>query len=137
MSVGWVLVLVALLPLAAWLVALAAVAVRRALRRRGDEQTRRLRLARMLGSADLVVVPTSDVDLPESTVLDVATGAGMRFMGYERTDSPLRRRVGVFVRVGGEVDAVIRAGTAVTRAGTGATRAGAVAARGRGAAAPR
>lgn len=137
MSVGWVLVLVALLPLAAWLVALAAVAVRRALRRRGDEQSRRLRLARMLGSADLVVVPTSDVDLPESTVLDVATGAGMRFMGYERTDSPLRRRVGVFVRVGGEVDAVIRGDTAANRGETAATRAGAVAARGRGAAAPR
>ncbi|MFN3339381.1 MAG: hypothetical protein ACK40Z_06760 [Dietzia sp.] len=108
MRVGWVLVLLALLPLAAWLVALAVVAVRRALRRRGDEQTRRLRLARMLGSADLVVVPTSDVDLPESTVLAVATDAGMRFMGYERTDSPLRRRVGVFVRVGGEVDTVVR-----------------------------
>lgn len=130
MSVGWVLVLVALLPFAAWLVALAAVAVRRALRRRGDEQARRLRLARMLRSADLVVVPTSDVDLPESTVLDVATSAGMRLVGYERTDSPLRRRVGVFVRVGGEVDAVIRGETAATRGETAATR-------GRGATAPR
>ncbi|AVZ38621.1 MULTISPECIES: hypothetical protein [unclassified Dietzia] len=108
MSVGWALVLVALLPIAAWLVALAAVAGRRALRRRGDDQARRRRLSRMLGSADLVVVPTSDVDLPESTVLAVATEAGMRFLGYERTDSPLRRRVGVFVRAGGEVDAVIR-----------------------------
>ncbi|MET3861210.1 hypothetical protein ABIE38_002135 [Dietzia sp. 2505] len=130
MSVGWVLVLLALLPLAAWLVVLAAVAVRRALRRLGDEQARRLRLARMLGSADLVVVPTSDVDLPESTVLDVATNAGMRFMGYERTDSPLRRRVGVFVRVGGEVDAVIRGENV-------ATRGEAVATRGRGSTAPR
>ncbi|WP_216694379.1 hypothetical protein [Dietzia psychralcaliphila] len=115
MSVGWVLVLLALLPLAAWLVALAVVAVRRALRRRGDEQTRRLRLARMLGSADLVVVPTSDVDLPESTVLAVAADAGFRFLGYERTDSPLRRRVGVFVRVGGEVDTVVQ-GAVVQRA---------------------
>lgn len=137
MSVGWVLVLVALLPFAAWLVALAAVAVRRALRRRGDEQARRLRLARMLGSADLVVVPTSDVDLPESTVLDVATGAGMRFMGYERTDSPLRRRVGVFVRVGGEVDAVIRGDTAANRGETAATRGETAATRGRGATTPR
>lgn len=130
MSVGWVLVLLALLPLAAWLVALAAVAVRRALRRRGDEQTRRLRLARMLGSADLVVVPTSDVDLPEPTVLEVAADAGMRLVGYERTDSPLRRRVGVFVRVGGEVDAVIQGDDVLIRDEPAATR-------GQGAAAPR
>lgn len=107
MSVGWVLVILALLPLTVWLAALAVVAVRGALRRRGDEQTRRLRLARMLGGGDLVVVPTSDVDLPEHTVREVATGAGFRFLGYERTDSPLRRRVGVFVRTGGAVDAVI------------------------------
>lgn len=108
MSLGWVLAGVALLPVLAWLVALAVVAVRRVVRRRGDEQARRLRLARMLGAADLVVVPTADVDLPEHTVLAVAHEAGMRFLGYESTDSPLRRRVGVFVRVGGEVDTVIR-----------------------------
>lgn len=107
MSIGSVLVTVALLPLVVWLVALAAVAVRRALRRRGDEQTRRLRLARMLGGGDVVVVPTSDVDLPEHTVVEVARGAGFRFLGYERTESPLRRRVGVFVRTGGVVGAVI------------------------------
>lgn len=112
MSIGWGLVILALLPLTAWLAALAVVAVRGVLRRRGDEQTRRLRLARMLGRADLVVVPTSDVDLPEQTVREVATEAGMRFLGYERTDSPLRRRVGVFVRTGGAVGAVIEgAGT--------------------------
>jgi hypothetical protein len=115
-SPGWALVVVALVPLAAWLVALSVVVVRRALRRRGDEQARRLRLARMLGSADLVVVPTADVDLPEHTVMEVASGAGFRFLGYERTDSPLRRRVGVFVRAGGAVDAVVRGG------GTGAPR---------------
>lgn len=114
MSLGWVLTSVALLPLATCLVAVAVVAARRVVRRRGDEQARRLRLARMLGAADLVVVPTSDVDLPERTVLAVASDAGFRFLGYERTDSPLRRRVGVFVRVGGEVDAVIR-GAAIPR----------------------
>ncbi|KAA0917875.1 hypothetical protein [Dietzia sp. ANT_WB102] len=108
MSLGWVLTMVALLPLAAWGIAVAVVAVRRWLRRRGDERTRRLRLARMLGAADLVVVPTADVDLPETAVLEVASDAGMRLLGYERTDTPLRRRVGVFVRVGGEVDMVIR-----------------------------
>ena len=107
MSVGWVLVILALLPLTAWLAAFATVAVRGALRRRGDERTRRLRLIRMLGRSDLVVVPTSDVDLPEHTVREVATEAGFRFLGYERTESPLRRRVGVFVREGGTVDAVI------------------------------
>lgn len=112
MSTGWVLVLVALLPVLAWGIALAVVAARRALRRRGDEQTRSLRLARILGAADLVVVPTSDVDLPEHTVLAVAADAGMRFLGYERTDSPLRRRVGVFVRVGGPVDTAVN-GSAV------------------------
>ncbi|MVZ90516.1 hypothetical protein GQF49_08510 [Microbacter sp. ANSKLAB05] len=108
MSPGWALTIVALLPLVAWGIAACVVAVRRWLRRRGDEPARRLRLARMLGTADLVVVPTSDVDLPERTVLEVASGAGMRLVGYERADSPLRRRVGVFVRIGGEVDAVIR-----------------------------
>ncbi|HMT49304.1 hypothetical protein [Dietzia sp. UBA5065] len=108
MSPGWVLLLVALLPAALWPVALAAVAARRALRRRGDVRVRRLRLARMLGTADLVAVPTSDVDLPEPTVLAVAADAGFRFLGYERGDTLLRRRVGVFVRVGGEVDAVTR-----------------------------
>lgn len=108
MSLGWVLTMVALLPLAAWGIAVAVVAVRRWLRRRGDERTRRLRLARMLGAADLVVVPTADVDLSETAVLEVASDAGMRLLGYERTDTPLRRRVGVFVRVGGEVDVVIR-----------------------------
>ncbi|HJC61336.1 MAG TPA: hypothetical protein H9755_13575 [Candidatus Dietzia intestinigallinarum] len=108
MSVGWTLVALALLPVAAWLLAVAVVAVRRWLRRRGDESTRRLRLARMLRRADLVVVPTSDVDLPEHTVLEVAAEAGMRFLGYERPDTLLRRRVGVFVRVGGPVDRAIR-----------------------------
>lgn len=112
MSPGWMLTVVALLPLSAWGIAVAVVAVRRRLRRRGDERTRRLRLARMLGTADLVVVPTSDVDLPERTVLEVAADAGMRLVGYERTDTPLRRRVGVFVRRGGEVDAVITGGGA-------------------------
>nr|WP_241742062.1 hypothetical protein [Dietzia kunjamensis] len=97
-----------MLPLVAWGIAVCVVAVRRWLRRRGDEPTRRLRLTRLLGTADLVVVPTSDVDLPEHTVLEVASDAGMRLVGYERSDSPLRRRVGVFVRIGGEVDAVIR-----------------------------
>jgi hypothetical protein len=62
----------------------------------------------MLGTADLVVVPTSDVDLPEHTVLEVASDARMRLVGYERTDTPLRRRVGVFVRIGSELDVVIR-----------------------------
>lgn len=109
MSLGWALVLLALLPAAALVIAVAVVAVRGALRRRGDEQTRRLRLARMLGGADLVVVPTRDVDLPEVTVLEVAADAGFRFLGYERGDTLLRRRVGVFVRRDGEVDAVIRA----------------------------
>ncbi|HBD21661.1 MULTISPECIES: hypothetical protein [Dietzia] len=108
MSLGWGLTLVALLPLAAWGIALTVVAVRRWLRRRGDEPTRRLRLARLFGNADLAVVPTSDVDLPEHTVLEVASDAGMRLVGYERTDTPLRRRVGVFVRIGSELDAVIR-----------------------------
>lgn len=108
MSLGWALTLVALLPVVAWGIAVVVVAVRRRLLGRGDERTRRLRLARMLGTADLVVVPTSDVDLPEHTVLEVASDAGMRLVGYERTDSPLRRRVGVFVRIGGEVDAVLQ-----------------------------
>jgi hypothetical protein len=107
-SPGWVLTLVALLPLVAWGIAACVVAVRRWLRRRGDEPTRRLRLARMLGTADLVVVPTSDVDLPEHTVLEVASDARMRLVGYERTDTPMRRRVGVFVRIGSELDVVIR-----------------------------
>ena len=97
----------ALLPLTAWLAAFAAVAFRSALRRQGDERTRRLRLIRMLGRADLVVVPTSDVDLPEHAVRDVAAEVGFRLLGYERTESPMRRRVGVFVREGGAVDAVI------------------------------
>ena len=111
MSVGWLLVALALLPPALWLLAIAVVAVRRTVRRRGDERTRRLRLARMFGrglGGDVVVVPTRDVDLPEHTVLEVAAGAGFRFVGYERSDTPLRRRVGVFVRIGGPVDAVIR-----------------------------
>lgn len=108
MSPGWALTLTALLPLLAWGIAAAVVAVRRWWRRRGDERTRALRLARMLGGADLVVVPTSDVDLSEPTVLAVAADAGYRLVGYERADTPLRRRVGVFVRIGGEVDAVIR-----------------------------
>lgn len=115
MSAGLVLVLIALLPVLAWSTALAVVAVRRVVRRRGDDEARRRRLARMLGSADLVVVPTADVDLPEHTVLAVASDAGMRFLGYERTDSPLRRRVGVFVRVGGEVDTAIHGHGAAAR----------------------
>lgn len=112
MSAGWLLVALALLPLAAWLLVVAGVAVRRLLRRRGDEAARRLRLARMLGGGDIATVPTADVDLPESAVLEVAAGAGFRFLGYERPDTPLRRRVGVFVRIGGPVDAVVRAGGA-------------------------
>lgn len=108
MSPGWVLTFLALLPLLAWGIAAAVVAARRWARRRGDDRTRRLRLARMLRGGDLVVVPTSDVDLPEATVLAVAADAGYRLVGYERADTPLRRRVGVFVRIGGEVDAVIR-----------------------------
>ena len=116
MSTGWILVALALLPLTVWLSALAVVAVRRWLRRRGDEGTRRLRLARILGRGDLVVVATSDVDLPEHTVLDVASDQGFRFLGYERSDTPLRRRVGVFVRAGGPVDRAIRGGAAVAPA---------------------
>ena len=108
MSPGWALTLAALLPPAAWGIAALVVTVRSRVRRRGDEETRRLRLARILGTADLVVVPTSDVDLPEHTVLDVASGAGFRFPGYERADTVLRRRVGVFVREGGGVDAATR-----------------------------
>ncbi|AWH91366.1 hypothetical protein [Dietzia lutea] len=108
MSPGWVLTILALLPLLAWGIAAVVVAIRRWSRRRGDDRTRRLRLARMLRGGDLVVVPTSDVDLPEATVLAVAADAGYRLVGYERADTPLRRRVGVFVRIGGEVDAVIR-----------------------------
>ena len=130
MSVGWTLVALALLPVAAWLLAVAVVAVRRWLRRRGDESTRRLRLARMLRRADLVVVPTSDVDLPEHTVLEVAAEAGMRFLGYERPDTLLRRRVGVFVRVGGPVDRVIRGEGAEADAATSAVHAGRVPASG-------
>ena len=124
MSVGWALVALALLPVVVWLLAVAVVAVRRWLRRRGDEGTRRVRLARMLRRADLVVVPTSDVDLPEHTVLEVAAEAGMRFLGYERPDTLLRRRVGVFVRVGGPVDRVIRGEGAEADAATSAVLAG-------------
>lgn len=109
MSAGGILVLLALAPAAAWLVAGAATAARRWLRRRGDEPARRLRLARMLGSRDLVAIPTGDVDLPEAAVVEVATGAGYRLLGYERADGPFRRRVGVFVRVGGGVDRAIGA----------------------------
>lgn len=116
MSVGWILVALALVPVVVWLLAVAVVAVRRRLRRRGDESTRRLRLARMLQRADLVVVPTSDVDLSEHTVLEVAAEAGMRFLGYERPDTLLRRRVGVFVRVGGPVDRAIRGPAGVSPA---------------------
>ncbi len=111
MSIGWILVAVALMPLVLWLVVIAVMAARRWWRRRGDEKTRRLRLARILGRGgrgDVVVVPTTDVDLPEHTVIEVAAGAGCRLVGYERADTLLRRRVGVFVRVGGPVDAVIR-----------------------------
>lgn len=108
MSPGWALVALALLPLAAWLVAVGAVAVRRWLRRRGDEATRRLLLARLLRRGEVVVIPTSDVDLSEAAVLEVAAGAGMRLVGYERPDTLLRRRSGVFVRIGGPVDEVIR-----------------------------
>lgn len=107
MSPGWVLTILALLPLLAWGIAAAVVVVRRWARRRGDELTRRLRLARLL-RGDLVVVPTSDIDLAEATVLAVAADAGYRLVGYERADTPLHRRVGVFVRIGGEIDAVIR-----------------------------
>lgn len=115
MTLGVILLLLALTPLSAWLVVGAVVAVRRALRRRGDEQTRRMRLARMLGSRDLVVVPTGDVDLPESTVLEVASEAGFRFLGYERPNTLFRRRVGVFVRIGGGVDRAIRGAAATAR----------------------
>lgn len=108
MSLGVTVILVTLLPVLAWLVAGAVVLSRRALRRRGDERTRRLRLARMLGSGDLAVIPTGDVDLPESAVLDVASAAGFRFLGYERANTAFRRRVGVFVRTGGGVDRAIR-----------------------------
>lgn len=108
MSVVWILVLVALAPLLAWLVVVVVVGARRALRRRGDEPTRRHRLARMLGARDLVLVPTADVDLPEATVLEVAAGAGFRFLGYEYAETVLRRRVGVFVRIGGGVDRATR-----------------------------
>ncbi|MCT2173008.1 hypothetical protein [Dietzia cinnamea] len=107
MSPGWVLTVLALLPLLAWVIAAAVIAARRWWRRRGDDRARRLRLARMLRGGELVVVPTSDIDLPEATVLAVAADAGYRLVGYERADTPLCRRIGVFVRIGGEVDAVI------------------------------
>ena len=108
MTVAWIFVALALLPLAVWLGAIAVVAARGAWRRRGDEGARRLRLARRLGRREVVMIPTADVDLPESAVLEVADAAGFRFLGYERPDTPLSRRVGVFVRVGGTVDATIR-----------------------------
>lgn len=127
MRAGWLLVALALLPPALWLLGIAVVAVRGTLRRRGDERTRRLRLARMFGrglGGDVVVVPTADVDLPEHTVLEVAAGAGFRFIGYERADTPLRGRVGVFVRVGGQVDAVIRGPLGPGERATSAVHAG-------------
>ena len=108
MIVAWTFVALALLPLAVWLGAVAVVAARGAWRRRGDEGARRLRRARMLGRREVVMIPTADVDLPESAVLEVADASGFRFLGYERPDTPLSRRVGVFVRVGGTVDATIR-----------------------------
>lgn len=108
MTVGAAVVLVASLPLLMWLVVGGVVAGRRAWRRRGDEPVRRRRLARMLGRRDLVVVPTGDVDLSESVVLEVAAQAGFRFLGYERADSLFRRRVGVFVRRGAGVDRATR-----------------------------
>ena len=108
MIVAWTFVALALLPLAVWLGTVAVVAARGAWRRRGDEVARRLRLARMLGRREVVMIPTADVDLPESAVLEVADASGFRFLGYERPDTPLSRRVGVFVRVGGTVDATIR-----------------------------
>ncbi|GLB63660.1 hypothetical protein NCCP2495_15390 [Dietzia sp. NCCP-2495] len=108
MTVAWTIVALTLLPLAGWLLAIAVVAGRRAWRRRGDESARRLRLARMLGRRELVMIPTADVDLPESAVLEVADAAGFRFLGYERPDTLLSRRVGVFVRAGGSVDVAIR-----------------------------
>ncbi|MFL0579882.1 hypothetical protein [Dietzia sp. 179-F 9C3 NHS] len=114
MSAGWILVLLALAPVVAWLVAGAVVAIRRWLRRRGDERTRRLRLARLLGSGDLAVIPTGDVDLPETAVREVAAEAGFRLLGYERGRDPFRRRVGVFVRSGGGVDRAIRGGHRLT-----------------------
>lgn len=107
MSAGWVLVLVALAPATGWLVVGAVTAARGRLRRRGDEATRRRGLARMLGRAELVLVPTGDVDLSEIAVRETAADAGYRFLGYERGRDPFRRRVGVFVRVGGSVDAAI------------------------------
>lgn len=105
--VVWVLV-VAALPLLVWLVAGGVVAGRRLWRRRGDEPARRRRFARLLGRRDLVVVPTGDVDLPETAVLEVAADAGFEFLGYERADTLFRRRVGVFIRVGGGVDRTLR-----------------------------
>ena len=39
---------------------------------------------------------------------EVASDARMRLVGYERTDTPMRRRVGVFVRIVSELDVVIR-----------------------------
>lgn len=108
MSIGVVLILVALLPVVAWLVAGAVVLGRRTLRRRGDERTRRRRLAQMLGSRDLAMIPTGDVDLSEAEVLGVASEAGFRFLGYERANTAFRRRVGVFVRAGGGVDRALR-----------------------------
>lgn len=119
MSVLGVLALVALSPLLVWLVVVVVVGARRALRRRGDEATRRRRLARMLGARDLVLVPTADVDLSEAAVLEVAGEAGFRFLGYEYTETVLRRRVGVFVRIGGGVERAMRG--RMTAAGQGAT----------------
>lgn len=108
MSAVWIAVLVALAPVVAWLVAGLVLVARRARRRHGDIRTRRLRLARMLGRRDLAVIPTADVDLPEAAVLEVAGESGYRFLGYERANTPFRRRVGVFVRTGGAVDRAIR-----------------------------
>lgn len=116
MSVGWALVALALLPLIVWLLMIAVVAGRRMVRRRGDEAARRLRLAGMLGNKDVALIPTADVDLSQDAVLEVASTAGFEFLGYEHPDTPLARRVGVFVRIGGPVDAVIRGSGSVAGA---------------------
>lgn len=116
MNVGWILMTLALLPLIVWLLMIAVVAGRRMVRHRGDEAARRLRLAGMLGNKDVALIPTADVDLSQDAVLEVASAAGFEFLGYERPDTPLARRVGVFVRIGGPVDAVIRGSGSVAGA---------------------
>lgn len=107
MSGPAVLIALAQLPLLAWTAAGVVVVLRRALRRRGDEDARRQRLRRLLGDRDLVLIPTGDVDLSEQAVREVAGDAGFRLLGYEYGNDPFRRRCGVFLRRSSETAAAI------------------------------